>query len=294
MRVNYRRLADILKILASVWKCDYSFSWFASGHSAAAVLFSKLLGKKSIVIAGGYDVACVPEINYGQFTRTWDKRLMTLFSLRFADLVLSVSESTNREALRWAQPKKITVIYNGVDIDSFSPGGKKEDLVITVGGVSHSNLQRKGLETFVKSARLVPEARFVVIGKEQDDSINILRSIASPNVRFAGFVSDQELLQWYQRAKVYVQASAHEGFGISLAEAMLCQCVPVVTNRGALPEVVGDTGFYVPFGDEEATAQGIKTALQSDKGTLARKRIEDNFGLTKRETALLKMVDSLH
>ena len=293
IRVNYRRSADIFKILVSVLKCDVSFSWFASGHSFAAVLFSKLLGKKSIVIAGGYDVACIPEINYGQFTLSRAKRFMTSFSLRYADLILPVSEFTKKEVLRWAQPKKNLVIYNGVNIKSFQADGEKEDLVITVGGVSRSNLSRKGLETFVKSAGLVPEARFVVIGKEQDDSINHLRSIASPNVSFTGFVTDQELLSWYQRARVYVQVSAYESFGMSLAEAMLCECVPVVTEKGALPEVVGDTGFYVAYEDEKATARGIKEALRSDNGVRARRRIEHLFSLARREKALIESIEAL-
>ncbi len=293
IRVNYRRPADIFKILESVLKCDASFSWFASGHSFAAVLFSKLLGKKSIVIAGGYDVACIPEINYGQFTLSRAKRFMTAFSLRYADLILPVSEFTKKEVLRWAQPKKNLVIYNGIDIKHFQADGEKEDLVITVGGVSRSNLLRKGLETFVKSASLVPEARFVVIGKEQDDSINHLRSIASPNVSFTGFVTDQELLLWYQRARVYVQVSAYESFGMSLAEAMLCECVPVVTEKGALPEVVGDTGFYVAYEDEKATARGIKEALRSNKGAYARRRIEDLFSLARREKALIESIEAL-
>lgn len=292
-RVNYRRSADIFKILASVLKCDASFSWFASGHSFVAVLFSKLLGKKSIVVAGGYDVACVPEINYGQFTLSRSRRFMTASSLRHADLVLPVSKFTKKEVLRWAQPKKNLVIYNGIDIKRFQAEGEKEDLVITVGGVSQSNLKRKGLETFVKSARLVPEARFVVIGKEQDDSIDKLRALASSNVSFAGYVSDDELLSWYQRARVYVQVSAYESFGMSLAEAMLCECVPVVTDRGAMPEVVGDTGFYVAYEDERATARGIKEALGSDKGVYARRRIEDLFYLAKREKALIESIEAL-
>lgn len=292
-RVNYRRLVDVAKILPVVWKCDASFSWFAAGHSFAAVLISKLFGRKSIVIAGGYDVACVPEINYGQFTLSWSRRFMTGFSLKHADLVLPVSEFTKKEVLRWAEPKKIQVLYNGIDIKCFPAGDKKEDLVITVGGVSHSNLKRKGLETFVKSARLVPEARFVVIGKELDDSIDELKLIASSNVSFTGYVPDDELLSWYQRARVYVQVSAYESFGMSLAEAMLCECVPVVTERGALPEVVGDTGFYVAYEDEKATAQGIKEALGSKKGVYARRRIKDLFSLAKREKCLTKAIKAL-
>jgi hypothetical protein len=82
VKTNYRRPVDIFRIIASLWESDASFSWFASGHSFVAVLFSKLLGKRSVVIAGGYDVACVPEINYGQFTLSRAKRFMTVFSLK--------------------------------------------------------------------------------------------------------------------------------------------------------------------------------------------------------------------
>jgi len=81
---------------------------------------------------------------------------------------------------------------------------------------------------------------------------------------------------------------------MSLAEAMLCKCVPVVTNRGAIPEVVGDTGFYVPYGDPKATAEGINKALNSNLGKQARQRILTHFPVQKREEELLKILHNLH
>lgn len=78
-----------------------------------------------------------------------------------------------------------------------------------------------------------------------DDSIDYLKSIATPNVEFTGFVAEDELIKWYQKAKVYNQPSWHEGFGISVAEAILCECIPVVSDCGALPEVVNRSrAFY--------------------------------------------------
>ncbi|GAH44552.1 unnamed protein product, partial [marine sediment metagenome] len=165
--------------------------------------------------------------------------------------------------------------------------------VVTVGNVTNSNLKRKGLETFVKAAAYLPDLRFVLIGEHRDNSINHLRAIKTQNVELIGYVNDEQLLEYYQKAKVYVQVSAHEGFGIAMAEAMSCGCVPVVTDRGAIPEVVADTGFYVPYDDPKTTAEAIKNALKSNKGGEARKRIEGNFTLAIRENRLIKIINEV-
>ena len=55
---------------------------------------------------------------------------------------------------------------------------------------------------------------------------------APPNVTLTGWVEEDELDALYRRAAVYVQASRHEGFGLSVAEAMLAGDIPVVTARG--------------------------------------------------------------
>ena len=78
-----------------------------------------------------------------------------------------------------------------------------------------------------------------------------------------------------------------------MAEAMACECVPVVTNKGAIPEVVGETGVYVPYGDAEATAEGIKRALESTIGKMARKRVKEMFTLDKRRRELLKAMNDV-
>ena len=77
---------------------------------------------------------------------------------------------------------------------------------------------------------------------------------------------------------------------MGIAESMLCECIPVITRRGAIPEVVGDTGVYVPYGDVNATIDAIGKALKSDKGKAARKRIKDMFPIEKREKKLVEVI----
>ena len=96
--------------------------------------------------------------------------------------------------------------------------------------------------------------------------------MAGSNLMFTGFVPDEKLLPYYQRAKVYCQLSAHEGFKVAIAEAMSCCCILVTTRSYGIPEIVDDTGFYVPYNNPKATAEAVEKASKSNKGTEARER----------------------
>ncbi len=136
--------------------------------------------------------------------------------------------------------------------------------------------------------------KFFLVGAWLDDSIEYLKSIASPNVTFTGFLSDERLLDLLRKTSVYVQASTHEGFGCSLAEAMLCGCVPVVSDRGAIPEVVGDSGIYVSPLEAETVAKGIREAtLVTTLGARARNRVATLFPLEHRRRQLLESVEDM-
>lgn len=276
-----------------VKESDVVFGWFAGWHTAPAIHYAKHYGKRSILVAGGYDVVYLPEIDYGAFNSLRDM-IPAKYTLKNADLIISVSKSNQMELLKRINPKKNVLVYNGVPVEDFYPGKKdKKDIAITVGGIKHSNLKRKGLEIFVKTARHLTDIPFIVIGEFIDNSIDYLKSIASNNVEFTGRISNEELLEWYQQAKIYVQPSAHEGFGISVAEAMLCECIPVVSDRFALPELVGDVGFVVPFGNIKATAHSIKNALQlsANSRKKSRERIIKKFSLEYRKKKLIDLLN---
>ena len=119
------------------------------------------------------------------------------------------------------------------------------------------------------------------------------KPIASPNVKFTGFVPDEELIRYYQRAKVYCQLSRYEGLPNALCEAMCCECVPVGTNYCGIPTAIEDTGFYVPYKDPKATAKAIKEALKSDKGKDARGRIKKIFSVERREKELIQIIEEM-
>jgi len=281
-----------LRLLSEILWADLVYCWFADLNAFFAVFFCTFLHKKCLIVVGGYEVAYVPEIGYGALLHSLG-RLRVKFILRHAAKVLAVSGSNEKEILQLTRPRNLKMVYNGVDTKQFKPSGAKEKWVITVGGISDSTVKKKRLDTFVKSSVYLPDIRFILIGKAYDNSIKHLKRIAGSNVEFTDYVSDESLLHYYQKAKVYCQLSAQESFGVALAEAMSCCCVPVVTRRYALPEVVGDTGFYVPYNDDKATAEAIRKALKSDKGMKARERIRKYFSIKMREKNLLKEISDL-
>ena len=110
-----------------------------------------------------------------------------------------------------------------------------------------------------------------------------------PNLKFVGYLSDEELLNLYRKAKVYCQLSEHEGFGISVAEAMACECIPVVSNKGALPEIVDSNGFIV----SNNLIDSIKKASKSNMGKHCRKSIVERFDLNIREKKLIDLMEKI-
>jgi glycosyltransferase involved in cell wall biosynthesis len=65
----------------------------------------------------------------------------------------------------------------------------------------------------------------------------------------------------YNRARLVVLVSFHEGFGMPAIEAMACGTPVVVSKRGSLPEVVGEHGVYVEAEDIDSIADGIGRLL---------------------------------
>lgn len=281
---------DRFSIAVGVLRNDLSFSDFAYANAYFCVRYGRRFKRKSIVKIAGFDVA-EEEVFDKTFGEDWVDRLR--YTLSQADRLVTCSNALRLKAQRFTDREDINIIPYGFDSSHFRPSGEKEDMAITIGFVRRDYIWRKGLETFVRSAEKLPNIRFAVIGKWMDNSIDYLRKISAPNVEFTDWVSDDQLLDYMQKAKVYVQVSYHEGFGLSLAESMLCGCIPIVTKRGAIPEVVGNAGYYVPYDDVDATVSAIESALQDEKmGGRARQRIALKFPPERRENELLGVVDS--
>jgi glycosyltransferase involved in cell wall biosynthesis len=263
------RAYDPAKLLRAVRSSDVVFCWFASWHALAPVLLARRLGKPAIVVVGGYDTANVPQAGYGAM-RGGLPRIVARLIIRQATHLITNSQAARAEAIRngGADERKLSVIYH---------------------------ILRKGLLPFVEAAAHLPDVRFVQAGAWRDDGIEQLRAAAGPNVDLRGFVDAAALAALYSSAAVYVQPSLHEGFGLSVAEAMTAGCIPVVSRAGSLPEVVGDAGVVLSDTTPAQIAASIRQALRApaELRHAARERVLTLFPMARRAAALRTVIEEL-
>jgi len=275
------------RLLRQLMNCDIALSWFGDVHAFFMIFLARLLGKRSVIIIGGHDA--------------WDldfpplKHRYLAWAYRNASLLLVVDDSLKQDlghnfGISGANVLTLNTTY---DPERWKPSGEKEKIALTISGITRGNLARKGLETFVRAAAHLPEVEFVLVGGMlHEDAFERLKELSSPNVTITGFLPQGEMMSYLRKAKVYCQFSSHEGLPNALCEAMLCECVPVGTRVYGIPTAMGDSGVYVPYGDPEASAEGVRKALAMD-GKRARERIETNFPLERRERSLVRIVTRL-
>jgi glycosyltransferase involved in cell wall biosynthesis len=131
-----------------------------------------------------------------------------------------------------ADPKRIAIAHHGID-PRFTSGGERwpRPLVLTVARM----MPQKGLDdllpALVEIRARVPDAEAVIIGDgPHRERLEAKAASLGDWLQFAGRVSDDELVSWYQRAWVVTSASKREGFGLTLTEAAACG-TPVVATR---------------------------------------------------------------
>jgi glycosyltransferase involved in cell wall biosynthesis len=150
-------------------------------------------------------------------------------------------------------------------------------IIVYVGGLApHKNLHGllDGFEMAIRDGH-IPDVHLALVGDFKGagftsnyDSLStrvaehpVLRS----RVHFSGYVSDQDLVALYSSALAVAMPSYSEGFGLPAVEAMACAAPVLSSDRGALPEVVGDGGIYFdPFNAQSIAAAIIEMATNAE------------------------------
>ena len=181
----------------------------------------------------------------------WWYKVMTPLAVRTSQAVITVSEFSKREILRFypfLQPERIHVVYGAVDTERFrcqtssiTPPTTSAPFVLAVSSLD----PRKNFPRLVQAFHHVRDCSLCIVGSHNrvfTDDAGANRTAA--NIKYLGRVSDDELVSLYNQASCFIFPSLYEGFGLPPLEAMACGCPVLVSDIPVLREVCGTAAQY--------------------------------------------------
>jgi glycosyltransferase involved in cell wall biosynthesis len=200
--------------------------------------------------------------------------LYSIESMKYADAIVAVSAETakNIGKVLSIEPERVTIIPNAVDFLFHElPTEQSQSFrhqfnipsntfcLLNVGG----NDPRKNLMGILQALKLIKQRGLSVqLWKISSDFTDLDKCFIQDNdledsIKYFGYLDKPTLVQAYNAADVLVAPSFHEGFGITLLEAMACGTPVITSNVSAMPEVVGDTGILIDPSNSQAIADAV-------------------------------------
>ena len=282
----------------------------AAYHSFLPVLLARLFRKPSVIFLAGTDCAYFPSLQYGNFCKpmlAW----FTASSVRLATHLAPKHSSLIRAPYHYdssGAPEQgiacfvknlqtpYTVIPNGFDETVFYPLPvvRKPQSFITVAiGIGTSNINAlKGVDLIIEAAALFPACTFTLVGVEGVQGLSNLPA----NITCLPPQDTGQLQHLYSGHQFYLQLSLSEGFPNAVCEAMLCGCVPIVSDVNALPDIAAGCGFVVRKRNTAALATVLNQALDADntnQALTAIKNIQENYFLKQRKEKLFTLLEGM-
>jgi glycosyltransferase involved in cell wall biosynthesis len=184
--------------------------------------------------------------------------------------ILAISPSTKNDLIeRGIDGSHVHVIPPGVDKVTHvarDDGMNREPIVVWIGRLEPYKRADVAIDAMAEVLTRIPEATLVVVGA--GGSRAALEAHAQSrgldkHVRFTGFVSEEEKIDWIRKAAIVVQTSEKEGWGMTMIEASICNTVPIASDVEGLRDSVQHdrSGLLVPYGDAKALAAAIVRVL---------------------------------
>ncbi len=218
-------------------------------------------------------------------------------ALESADRIVAVSNHARSEILEHfsVDPKNVAVIHNGIDLDTWRPTPARDtlrafeisgDYLLFLGRTS----RQKGMVHLLDAMEYVDPGVRLVCCTSAPDTPEVEKEIAAKVAKqkrviwINTMLREDQAMELYTNARVFVCPSVYEPFGIINLEAMACETPVVASAVGGIQEVVvpGETGLLVPPADPRALAEAINKLLRDKSlarkmGKAGRQRAENYF-----------------
>lgn len=198
------------------------------------------------------------------------------------DAIITISETSKKDICRFLKvdPSKVHVIYlaprsvfkkvfSSSNIDIAKRFNLSETFALYVGDVNYN----KNIPLLVEACKLAG-ITLVICGKQAADiekidldhlELSHLKNIDWTGVTRLGFVSDEDLVVIYNLAKVYIQPSLYEGFGLPVLEAMAVGIPVICAKTQALVEIAEDAALFANQKSPEDFAKKIQLLINNSR-----------------------------
>lgn len=246
----------LVKRLAAQDGFDLIDAHYFYPDGVAAALLSAIVGKPLVITARGTDINVLPSYFFS--------RTLILWAARRAARIITVSEALRQRLIGLGVCQdKIDTLRNGVDTQEFAPRDRAEarkrlDLPDGLVLLSVGNLiESKGHHLVIEALQSLPRGYLVVAGDGEYGGA--LRAFAArlgvtERVRFAGLLSQEQLVDYYSAADMLVLATLREGMPNVVLEAVSCGLPIVATDCGGIAEVVDRPEMGILMRDRSAGA----------------------------------------
>jgi glycosyltransferase involved in cell wall biosynthesis len=235
---------------------------------------------KSSVVVHDVTYLAVPECVH-KGNREYLERVVP-FSLRNADNIISVSEFSKKEILKYysLDPHNIVVAHPSIDRRLFYRRSPEEihrvkakydifseDYILTVGNIEPRKNYGRLVDAYISLPRSFTDKYPLVIvgagGWNNKDELGKIQKAKENGYRIINpkqFVADADMPALYSGAKVFIFTSIYEGFGMSPLEAYACGTPVIAANVASIPEAAGNAAIYVsPYNSDQIAETIFKT-----------------------------------
>lgn len=178
--------------------------------------------------------------------RAWDRAAASRVD-EFAAIAHGIADR-----IQSAYQREARVIYPPVEVERFSPNGKRENYFVTLSRL----VPHKRIDLVMGAfSRLQLPLKIIGDGPQK----NRLQKQATPNIEFLGYQSEEAVAQLLGHARGFV-CGAEEDFGIAIVEAQAAGCPVIAYGGGGALETVADgaTGLLFPEQSQGSLIEAIK------------------------------------
>jgi glycosyltransferase involved in cell wall biosynthesis len=172
--------------------------------------------------------------------------LQSYWICRFATQIVTVSEFSKKQIIEHfkVDPNRITVIPNGWQHIQATQPHQNDGYFFSLASIA----KHKNFRWVVEVAKRNPKSQFRIAGSLNKNLFDTDDLKELPNLKFLGYLTDEEIISQMLNCKAFLFPSLYEGFGLPPLEALSLGAPVVVSDCASLPEVFGKSAHYIdPF-----------------------------------------------